>query len=98
MAVTISRTLCQSILRALRPHPTVRWRLTLLYGVLFLICGAALLAITDTLFTNFADSPPKPGLGPGGKLPSPTSLKLATAMSIQRLGLCGTWSPRLARD
>ncbi len=45
-AVKIGRTLDQPILRVLRPHPTVRWRLTLLYSVLFLICGAALLAIT----------------------------------------------------
>jgi signal transduction histidine kinase len=66
------------------PRPTVRWRLTLLYGLLFVICGAALLAITYGLFASFAYSPPKPGLGPGGKAPSPTSLKVATAMSIQR--------------
>jgi len=31
------------------PQTTVRWRLTLLYGGLFLACGAALLAITYTL-------------------------------------------------
>ncbi len=31
------------------PKTTVRWRLTLLYGGLFLVCGAALLAITYTL-------------------------------------------------
>jgi hypothetical protein len=61
----IRRTLDQPISRVLRPHPTVRWRLTLLYGVLFLICGAALLAITYNLFANFAYSPPKPGFGPG---------------------------------
>ncbi len=38
-------------LAARMPHPktTVRWRLTLLYGGLFLACGAALLAITYTL-------------------------------------------------
>jgi signal transduction histidine kinase len=39
---------------------SVRWRLTLLYGALFLLCGAALLAITYKLFANFAFSyPPK---------------------------------------
>jgi len=32
-----------------QPKTTVRWRLTLLYGGLFLVCGAALLAITYTL-------------------------------------------------
>jgi len=31
------------------PQTTVRWRLTLLYGGLFVVCGAALLAITYTL-------------------------------------------------
>ena len=68
----------------LRPHPTVRWRLTLVYSVLFLICGAALLAITYDLYANFAVSPPKPGLGPGGKSLSPTSLKVASALAQQR--------------
>jgi signal transduction histidine kinase len=71
-------------LRVPRTQTTVRWRLTLLYGVLFLICGAALLAITYNLFANFAYSPPKPGFGPGGKPPSPTSVQVATAMSVQR--------------
>ena len=32
--------------RLRHPRTTVRWRLTLLYGSLFLVCGAALLAIT----------------------------------------------------
>ena len=59
---------------------TVRWRLTLLYGVLFVLCGAALLAITYDLFANFAFSPPKPGFGPGGR---PLS-QIAAAMSVQR--------------
>ena len=63
----IGRTLDQAIVRVLRPRPTVRWRLTLLYSVLFLICGAALLAITYWLFANFAFSPPKPELGPCGQ-------------------------------
>jgi signal transduction histidine kinase len=31
------------------PRTTVRWRLTLLYGAMFLACGAALLVITYTL-------------------------------------------------
>jgi signal transduction histidine kinase len=35
--------------RLRQPKTTVRWRLTLLYGGLFLVCGAALLAITYTL-------------------------------------------------
>jgi HAMP domain-containing protein len=68
----------------LRPRPTVRWRLTLLYSFQFVICGAALLAITYWLFANFAYSPPKPGIGPGGTPLNPTSLRIATAMSVQR--------------
>ncbi len=66
-------------LRVVRPRPTVRWRLTLLYSVLFLICGAGLLAITYWLFSNFAISPPKPRAG------SPASaVKVATALAHQR--------------
>lgn len=39
-----------ALVRRLRhPQATVRWRLTLLYGGLFLICGAGLLAITYAL-------------------------------------------------
>lgn len=79
-----SRTVNQSILRPWLPRPTVRWRLTLLYSGLFVICGAALLGITYGLFASFSDSPPKPGFRPGAAAPSPTSLKVATAMSIQR--------------
>jgi signal transduction histidine kinase len=67
-----------------RQSPTVRWRLTLLYTALFLICAAALLAITYDLFANFAYSPPKPDFGPLGKPLGPTSLKVATAMSVER--------------
>jgi signal transduction histidine kinase len=66
-------------LRVVRPRPTVRWRLTLLYSVLFLICSAGLLAITYSLFANFAISPPKPGPG------SPASaVTVATALAHQR--------------
>jgi DNA-binding response OmpR family regulator/signal transduction histidine kinase len=38
------------------PQTTVRWRLTLLYGGLFLACGAALLAITYTLVARATTS------------------------------------------
>ena len=42
-----ARALSAGLVHRLRhPQTTVRWRLTLLYGGLFLICGAALLAIT----------------------------------------------------
>ena len=80
----MGRTLDQPILRALRPRSTVRWRLTLLYSLMFVVCGAALLAITYNLFANFAYTPPKPEFGPGGVPPKPTSLGIATAMSVQR--------------
>jgi signal transduction histidine kinase len=82
--VKIGATLGQTIVRVLRPQPTVRWRLTVLYGVLFLICGAALLAITYYLFANFAISPPKPELGSGGQAAYSTSVKVATALAHQR--------------
>jgi hypothetical protein len=72
----------RTIERVLRSDPTVRWRLTLLYSALFLICGAALLAITYNLFSNFAVSPPKPN-GPAGAS-DPSAVKVATALAQQR--------------
>jgi signal transduction histidine kinase len=41
--------------RLAHPRTTVRWRLTLLYGGLFLVSGAALLAITYTLVSHEID-------------------------------------------
>lgn len=38
--------------RLRHPHTTVRWRLTLIYGALFLVCGAGLLAITYGLVSH----------------------------------------------
>ena len=80
----IGRPLDLRILRVIHSRPTVRWRLTLLYSFLFLVCGAGLLAITYTLFANFADSGPKPVFRPGVG-PSLTSLKVASGLSVQRL-------------
>ncbi len=40
------------VFRLRHPKPTVRWRLTLIYGGLFLICGAGLLAITYALVAH----------------------------------------------
>jgi signal transduction histidine kinase len=65
------------MLRVLLPRPTVRWRLTLLYSLIFLICGAALLAITYSLFANFAYTPPK-------EPHNPVMVQLETAMSVVR--------------
>ncbi|MFZ1997701.1 MAG: HAMP domain-containing sensor histidine kinase [Solirubrobacteraceae bacterium] len=46
--------------RVRHPQTTVRWRLTLLYGSLFLASGAALLAITYTLVDRAAVFPQGP--------------------------------------
>lgn len=76
------------VLRDILGRLTIRWRLTLLYSLLFLICAAALLTITYNLFANYAFNPPKPGTGPGGTPLNATSARIATAMSFQRhLGL-----------
>ena len=64
--------------RLRHPHTTVRWRLTLIYGGLFLACGAGLLAITYALVaradvipnTAFVTRPPRFLLS---RLPSPGS-------------------------
>ncbi|HEX4035152.1 MAG TPA: ATP-binding protein [Solirubrobacteraceae bacterium] len=81
----IGLTAIKPVLRVRRPHPTVRWRLALLYTVLFLICGAALLAITNDLFANFAFSGPKPDLGPSRNQPvTAAHVKIASALAFQR--------------
>lgn len=46
------------IVRSGRPRRTVRLRLTALYGVLFLACGAALSAVTYALVAGALDRPP----------------------------------------
>ncbi len=71
------RTPSQPTLRVLVPRPSIRWRLTLLYSLVFLSCGAALLAITYWLFANFAYSPPKEPF-------NPVMVQLQTAISVQR--------------
>jgi signal transduction histidine kinase len=84
-AVKIGRTLAQPILRVLRPHPTVRWRLTLLYSALFLTCSAALLAITYWIFTKFTFGyyPPTPTVAPG-KLLNPDIVAYIESLAKQR--------------
>jgi signal transduction histidine kinase len=59
------------------PDLTVRWRLTLLYSLIFLVCAAALLALTYGLFANFAYSPPKQPL-------NAVMYRVQQAMSVQR--------------
>jgi hypothetical protein len=43
--------------RVRHPQTTVRWRLTLMYGALFLASGAVLLAITYTLVSHSTITP-----------------------------------------
>ncbi len=62
--------------RLRHPRTTVRWRLTLLYGGLFLVSGAALLAITYTLVDNAVVFPQRSTLSlarPGQGLHSPAT-------------------------
>src|ERR1039458_1973869 len=47
--VSLRATASDLAARWRHPQTTMRWRLTLLYGGLFLACGVALLAITYTL-------------------------------------------------
>jgi len=49
-----------SLFRVRCPQPTVRWRLTLLYAVRFLVSGAALLVITYALVSLFRIVPSRP--------------------------------------
>ncbi|HTX09669.1 MAG TPA: HAMP domain-containing protein, partial [Solirubrobacteraceae bacterium] len=70
-------------LRVLVPRPTVRWRLTLLYSALFVICGAAMLAITYYLFQKFAFKAPSRILGPGGR-PIAQLARVPTAINAAR--------------
>ena len=57
--------------RLRHPRTTVRWRLTLLYGGLFLVCGAALLAITYKLVDHATvTNAPFRTVQAGGPVPS----------------------------
>ena len=94
-----ARRLAALTSRVRHPQTTVRWRLTLLYGGLFLISGAALLAITYTLVDNAAVFPQGPRwalvrrsalptvafFGPASSLPAGVSASLrATPQSTIR--------------
>jgi signal transduction histidine kinase len=56
--MTVTGKPAELLLRLRRPQTTVRWRLMLLYGALFLVCGAALLAITYALVANATSNRP----------------------------------------
>jgi signal transduction histidine kinase len=47
-----SSVIATLVSRLRHPQTTVRWRLTLLYGGLFLVCGAGLLAVTYALVSH----------------------------------------------
>ena len=64
--------------RLRHPQTTVRWRLTLLYGALFLVCGAVLLTVTYVLVDHAPISRGPEGLyvdakGPPAGLTSPSA-------------------------
>jgi signal transduction histidine kinase len=60
--------------RLRHPQTTIRWRLTLLYGGMFLVCGAALLAVTYTLVSHAVTGGGQVMIGPApaGGLGDPT--------------------------
>jgi signal transduction histidine kinase len=87
-------TLRGPLARLRRPRATVRLRLTLLYGGLFLVCGAGLLAITYTLVAHatvtplpqairFVARPSRGPLSPNAVLnPSPKNLKAGAGAQV----------------
>jgi signal transduction histidine kinase len=70
------------------PRPTVRLRLTLLYGALFLVSGAALLAITYVLAWNATTALPGTARGPKRALLAYQAQQHAAVMR-QLLESCG---------
>jgi signal transduction histidine kinase len=91
--------------RLRQPRTTVRWRLTLLYGGLFLVCGAALLAITYTLVEhatvtntpfNFGIESPIGGGGPGGSGGASVNSRPASGSLAKRNFLRATPAQRRA--
>ncbi len=73
------------------PSPTIRLRLTLLYGALFLVSGAVLLAVSYLIFrhasgVNLIVQPSSPNGSPGGDVSGPTRrmAEEAYAGAVQR--------------
>jgi signal transduction histidine kinase len=77
--------------RARHPKTTVRWRLTLLYGGLFLISGAALLAITYTLVDHAAVFPQGPRVAYIRALPSGALARAEAALASPELHKLATF-------
>jgi signal transduction histidine kinase len=77
------------ILRPFRPRGTVRLRMTLLYGGLFLLSGAALLAIASGLVVGSSSQSVRPAPGqafqPGGQSPSTQAALTRAQQQIQSL-------------
>jgi len=78
--------------RARHPKTTVRWRLTLLYGGLFLISGIALLAITYTLVDHAAVFPQGPRISFVGGAPRGPFARAPSALNLGEVAKLGSGS------
>ena len=76
---SLRRASARIVHRIIHPNTTVRWRLTLLYGAMFLASGAAMLAITYTLVDNapFGPAAVQVHLPPGVLISSTTARSLS---------------------
>jgi signal transduction histidine kinase len=68
--------------RLLHPQTTIRWRLTLLYGGMFLVCGAALLAVTYGLVSHAVTGNGVVAFGPAPAAASPDGKAFAGGVAI----------------
>src|SRR5215469_3353938 len=73
------------ILRPFRPRRTVRLRMTVLYGGLFVLSGAALLAIASGLVVGSSSSEAPSGVGPAVEGGGSQSTQLALAQAQQQI-------------
>jgi signal transduction histidine kinase len=85
-------------IRLRHPQTTVRWRLTLLYGGLFLVSGAALLAITYTFVKHdpLTYSAPSFIRAAGSPLPPGATWNRATAVAKANLHARPGGTPQLS--
>ena len=91
-----TRKVAGLVSRLRRPPTTVRWRLTLLYGGLFLVCGAALLGLTYVLVSSQVRAPSRVGINfqgyPVGVLPPGVSVPKRTTKRLPPIRPC--YSPQ----
>jgi signal transduction histidine kinase len=73
------------ILRPFRPRRTVRLRMTVLYGGLFVLSGAALLAIASGLVVGSSSSEARSGVGPAVGAGGSQSTQLELAQAQQQI-------------